>query len=73
MLLFMEMTTLKEQYIAAMGGPTATVGPNNVTVQEQADCLDQLIDHLTRPGMRVYEREDNIGLFWTKLTETMEG
>ena len=71
MLLCLDIETMKAEFIAAMGGPSAIVGTNQTTVQEFADCLDDMLDHLTRPGSRVYNKDFNRKKFWDKLTITL--
>jgi len=54
----------KEDFIAALGGPTAPIGPHGCTAEEFACTLDELLTHLTRPGSRVIRSAYNRQLFW---------
>lgn len=62
----------KADFIAAMGGPSATVGSTTVTAEQLACKLEELLDTLTRPGSRVYPRNHNQDHFWSELVQLME-
>lgn len=61
----------KENFIIAAGGPDAPVGTNGATVGQLAEVLEQLINHLTTPGARVYDADWNKDQFWYKLQQVV--
>lgn len=61
----------KDDFMAALGGPAAPVGPSGATAQTLADALEICLRDLTSPGIRVYPAALNHERFWAKATDAV--